>query len=159
MSQDIFNHTQRFGDAFSVDEATLTFDVGDGDTSGLGTLVQTVGIQYARPVQRIYELGAQRRTYYVVGRAEGNFSIQRLAAPQLIGGGFLEKFGNECDVETNNMAINVSDPSACSSNTPGQNMTLRYCLINSIALQMSVQNIALAENLSGMFASLSLNDS
>lgn len=158
MPADVFNHTQRFGDSFSVDEATLTFDVGDGDLSGLGTLVQTVQVQYARPVQRIYELGAARRTYYVVGRSEGNMSIQRLAAPEVIGGGFLRKFGDECQVDTNNLTITVSDPSTCSNNTPGQSMTMKFCLITSLSVQMSVQNIALAENIEIMFAMLTVTD-
>ena len=69
---DIFNAHPTFGGAFAMDEATLTFNIEgcDGIASatdaGLGYLVQGIQASYSRPVERMYELGPNKTTYYIV---------------------------------------------------------------------------------------------
>lgn len=166
MAQDLFGTTPSFGGAFSADEATLTFDRGNGDNGGLGYLVQGLTAQYGRPVQRIYELGPEKRTYYVVGRPEGTMSIQRLAAPGPINQAFLLDFSNPCRVKNNNMTIRINpgikDDKECqdtflAGRTVASEYQFRYCLISSIQFSISVQAITLQEGLQLTFSSMLVN--
>jgi len=156
---DIFGVQPSFGGAFAADEATLTFPDSD---SGLGQLVQGMSAQYTRPVQRIFELGAPKRTYYVVGRSEGQMGIQRLAAPGPVNADFLTRFANPCRVADNNMNVTVDSAAISEFNgtpcpdldTQASRYQFRYCLITSINFSISVQQIALQEGVNIMFAGM-----
>lgn len=180
---DIFNAAPTFGGAFAMDEATLTFSIGNTDGStggdddgGLGMLIQSTNLSYARPVQRFYELGPHKRTYYVAGRAEGRAQISRLSAPQAVQSGFLRRFSDICTVDSHVLNIAASPAITCngtgfnSSNTGlakyasstkvrGNNIAparhrLEYCLIDSVSWQIAVQALALTEGISMVFAAL-----
>lgn len=155
---DIFSATPTFGGAFAMDEAMLTFGVRGGD-GGLGFLIQSVSVQYDRPVQRIYELGPRKTTYYVTGRSEGRMQISRLAAPAPVSSSFMKQYANVCNVQDNNMIINATPSAQCTGTIGGQPITaskykFSYCLIESFALQMAVQAIALTESISMVFAAM-----
>lgn len=165
MGTDIYNSRLSFGGAFSLDEATLTFSGLPGSDGGLGFLIQSVGIQYARPVQRIFELGPRKTTYYVVGRAEGRMAINRLAAPAPVNTAFLTQFADVCNVQNNTFSIDARPSTRCSTglinvaNTQDARYKFHYCIVDNVSFQMSVQAIALTENLSLMFAAMELDDS
>lgn len=155
---DVFGSSApKFGGAFSVDETTLTFDTGGSGNGGLGTMVQSVSGNYARPIQRIFDLGPDKRTYYVVGRSEGGMEIQRLAAPEPIATGFIEKFSDPCRVETNTMSIDTRpEDQLCNNQQRGFDARdFSFCLIGNLSFGVSVQQIALTEGLQMMFASMS----
>lgn len=116
--QDLFTglRTPKFGGAFAMDEATLTFasnSLNGAPGGGLGLLVQGMNAQYGRPVQRMYELGPNKYTYYVLGRAEGRMQISRLAAPQPVNANFVRTFSNVCNVEKNQLEIMARSALAC----------------------------------------------
>ena len=169
-AQDIFGVKPTFGGAFSADEATLTFTLDDGKDGGLGLLVQGLNARYIRPVQRIFELGPQKQTYYVVGRSEGTMNIQRLAAPGPISTKFIFKYANPCRVTDNHITITV-DPGVHSQFTAGgierncpppgtqaSRWHFDFCLITSLAVAITVQTITLQETIDLMFASMSLEE-
>lgn len=182
--------TPKFGGAFAMDEATLTFASKALDSNlpgGLGLLVQGMNAQYGRPVQRMYELGPNKYTYYILGRAEGRIQMSRLAAPQPVNTNFIRSFSNVCNVENNQLEIMARSAMACNgdkfvgalsneNNTPGgdtpaitdqQNGLLGgsagtsskysfgYCLVDNIAFSISISAIAMTENVSMVFASMS----
>lgn len=155
----IFGSKPTFGGAFAMDEATLTFSTNGAADGGLGFLVQSLSVQYQRPVQRIFELGPKKTTYYVTGRAEGQMQIARLAAPAPVNNAFLTKFSDVCQVDNNFMSITVGSGATCTGTIAGQPITpsrykFSYCLIASIAFQIAVDAIALTENISMVFAAM-----
>ena len=155
MPNDIFSsNVPKFGDAFAADETTLTFDVGDGSNGGLGALVQNFQANYQRPVQRIFELGKNKKTYYIIGRAEGQATIQKLAAPSPIGHSFIEKFADPCQVSSNNMAVAATPGYECDNSQVAGRWEFRNCLIQSLQFQVDVQAIALTEGVQLAFASM-----
>lgn len=152
---DIFGTKPKFGDAISVDETTLTFDVGSGSDGGLGALVQSVTASYQRPIQRLFELGQDKNTYYLVGRAEGNCAIQRLAAPGPINYAFLRKFADVCQVDTNHFTLGASTGLLCDRVTAVDSRhTFNHCLITGIQFSISVQAISLTEGVNLVFAAM-----
>lgn len=174
---DYFNANPTFGGAFAMDEATLTFAAGAGNDveTGLGQLVQQMQVQYSRPVQRIFELGMSKATYYVVGRAEGNISISRLAAPGTIQDDFIQKFSDICRVPNNTFNVTPSPGVDCDDdaavNVTGENFTpitrgnvkvkrfqFDYCLVTGIQFSMDVKALGLTENMSMIFAKMSSHD-
>lgn len=183
---DIYGNTPTFGGAFAMDEATLTFAIPTGGLSGipvdagLGYLIQNVNVQYTRPVQRIFELGPKKTTYYVTGRAEGRMQIGRLAAPAPVNTAFLSTFANVCNVANNTLVITARPGIACGAGTRDENgqialgslggvngvggqqgkpsrYTFNFCLIDAVQFQMSVQALALTENMSLVFAAMSID--
>jgi len=156
----IFGSLPAFGGAFSMDNATLTFTISGAGDGGLGFLVQSVQAQYARPVQRVFELGPSKATYYVTGRPEGQMSIARLAAPAPVNAVFLEKFSKVCNVEDNNIVLAVKPGADCPGGTiagkPVQASRWKFsnCLISAIAFQIAVDQIALTENLTLVFTGM-----
>ena len=176
MAGDIYGAIPTFGGAFAMDEATLTFALGsstDDPDGGLGFLIQSVNVSYNRPVQRIFELGPTKTTYYVAGRSEGRMQISRLAAPAPVHNTFLTRFADVCNVAQNTMTIEAN-PATCTTDTGigsltagfGANGTLngrnvvpsrylyKFCLIDGLSFSISTQSLALTENLSLVFASM-----
>lgn len=158
---DIFGTAPTYGGGFSMDEATVTFPLADGD-GGLGLLVQSVSSSYQRPINRIFELSKQKTTYYVAGRQQGTIGIQRLAAPRAVSQSFLEKFADICQVQNNTFSISA-DPgiSNCSASgnplaadAQGQRYTFSYAIITQLGFNISVNAFALSESLSMMFVGL-----
>ena len=158
---DIYGAMPTFGGAFSADEATLTFalDGNRDDDGGLGLLTQGFSATYARQVQRIFELGPDKRQYYVVGRPEGTINIQRLAAPGPVSQGFLNKFANACNVKDNTMGISVDPGVLCfeGENVEASRYNFTFCLINNVGFSISVQQITLQEQVAMMFASMDVD--
>lgn len=166
MPTDIYGRSQVFGGAFSVDETSLTFSgsAGSAGTLGssgtLGALVQNVQGQYQRPVQRIYELSSEKRTYFVAGRAEGGLNIGRIAAPGPITTDFLKQFGDICNVRSNHMAINAGGV-GCANNSIGSNASkydIHFCFISGISFQIAADQIAMSENLQMTFMSFNITN-
>lgn len=157
MGVDIYGSSPSFGGAFSADEAVLTFELESGSDGGLGFLTQGMNARYARPVQRIFELGPQKRTYYVVGRAEGALSISRLAAPAPVSQNFLTRYANVCNVKKNNITVTANpgtNPDCPPENTTPSRYMFRFCLITNLAFGISVQAITLNEQIDLMFSSM-----
>jgi len=155
---DIYGANPTFGGAFSSDQASLVF-TSEGD-AGLGLLTQGLQATYARPIQRIFELGDGKTQYYVIGRAEGTLNITRLAAPGPVSISFLTKFADPCNVKHNNISITVNagtleDCPIEGSNAGPSKYQFGFCLINNLGFSISTQAIALQEQVSMMFASMS----
>lgn len=165
---DIFstNIQPAYGGSFAMDEAVLTFSGLPGGDGGLGFLIQSVSVQYTRPVQRIFELGPRKVTYYVAGRPEGRMQIQRLAAPAPVQSSFLTQFSNICNVPNNTFSITTRPGTLCTGinaivsqdSTVDSRYTFKYCIIDNVAFTMSVGQMAMTENISLMFAAMSIDD-
>lgn len=166
MSVDIFQGSKAFGGAFKIDEATLTFS-GEGNIAGqlegLGAFVQNVQIQYSRPAQRMNSMGTNE-TYYITSKPEGRLQIGRLIAPSKVATKFLENLANVCKVNQNTLVINTGNAYYCdaSGNEEVENAEIKLkmsnCLLDNLTYSMSMQSLAMAQNLSIMFSALEISD-
>lgn len=155
---DIFNNTPSYGGSFSVDAASLTFG-GAAAAANLGALVQGVSGQYTRPLQRIFDLTPQHYTYYIVGRPEGQLTIQRLAAPGAVSTAFLSQFADICQVTTNTMSISTATSTLCSNQavpSVPSTYTFSYCLMSGYQISIAVQQISMSEGIQIAFAGFSI---
>jgi len=148
----VFGGTPKFGAAFTTDSAVVTFGTGGAEDGGLGALVQSVQWQYGRPIQRFYELGAEQRTFFVIGRAEGRLNISRLAAPGPITNAFLKQFSDPCQLENNTLTVGSTSEEACNNTEFGDSSyEFKWVLVDGVGGQINVQSIILLESVSAQF--------
>lgn len=80
---DVYGKNQQYGATSFVTADTMILIV-SGDAGDITEyLVQQVAIQYARPLNRIYEIGSSN-TYFAPGRAAGTCQISRIVGEYLI---------------------------------------------------------------------------
>lgn len=165
MGVDLFNGSTAFGGAFQVDEATLTF-AGEGglpgNLDGLGAFVQNVQIQYSRPAQRMNDMGTNS-TYYILSKPEGALQIGRLFAPKTVTTSFLKNLADVCNIQNNTLVVTAGNAYLCGPDGEeftGDNVRLKMsnCLLSNLAFSMSLQSLAMAQNLSIMFSKLEIDD-
>lgn len=160
MPADIFSRGGNdFGGSIAADSARLVFSASGLADGGVGLLTQNVSINYSQQINRIYELGTQK-TYFVVGRAQGQVSLGRVLGPRAVQLGFYQKFGDACNAAENN--IDFLADTGCTQ-TGGQvvNFTngvysfgVRNAVIMSIAISVATQDMVINEQLQMMFVSL-----
>ena len=95
-----------FQGSFAADAARVVFASNQPGNNasflGVGLITQQISIQYAQSISRIYEIGTNY-TYLVVGRTQGQLSMQRVLGPRPIQLAFYTKYGNACNAASNNL--------------------------------------------------------
>lgn len=160
MTTDIFSRGgQDFGGSFAADAAKVVFSQADVNDGGVGLLTQNLAINYTQQITRLYEIGTQK-TFYVVGRAQGQVSMGRVLGPRPVQLGFYQKFGNACNAAENN--IDFLADTGCTQ-TGGQvvNFTegvyafgIRNAVITSIGITIAAQDMIINEQLAMLFVAL-----
>lgn len=158
---DIFGRVdQLFGGGLSADSMFMTWP--SLPAGGAGLLVQSIGLQYQQPVRRIFELGPGRvnpdsgtrsqLTYYIVGRPEGNFQMQRIFGFAAIGTQFYKTYGNPCN---ENPSLSFNANAGCNGNDNGQSMiwTLDGVLLTAVGMTATAQEMVIQDTVGGMFIS------
>lgn len=160
---DIFSRSNRFGGVMSPDGATLIFsgangldNLGPAESGGVGLVTQGANIGYAQTFTEFYELGTSAK-YYVAGRTSGQIGIQQILGPRRISVAFYRKYGNICNMASNNLGLQIG--TGCTpGGTPaaGFTMSMRTTFINSLQYQMASRDNVLNQSLQGVFSSLDL---
>lgn len=155
--QDLYGRlAPQFGGAFAADSAILAF-AGLGLAGGVGLLTQQLNFSYQQQITRIYEVGTNW-TYYVVGRAMGNFSLARVLGPRPLIFSFYSVYGNACNAATNTITFSMQQ--GCYSPLDPQALaTLRFmwlvgCVIQSVGFSAQAEQMIINEQAQGMFVSL-----
>lgn len=141
---------------FSADAALVTFGNGVGAVAGVGLLTQQVNWQYAQQITRLYEVGT-RKTYYIVGRTQGNAGLARVLGPRPVALAFYAVYGDACRAGTNTLNFSAStgcDPAAPGSNNNGFNLTLTGVVIQSVSGAVRAEDMLINEQLALMFIAL-----
>ncbi len=167
---DIFGRaSDAFGGAFAADAAKVTFAqdpgiLGSGEglngfsnNGGVGLLTQNLSFQYTQQVTRIYELGTNY-SFYVAGRTQGSLSVGRILGPRPVALAFYQKYANVCDAATNHLDIELSAGCKVIGEFQGQTyaFSLKFCVITSIGVSMTAQDMIINEQLQVMFGSLGM---
>ena len=151
----IFNRGgSKFGGAVSADACQFTFTGGHA-----GLLTQNMQIRATRDVSRLWEIGSNY-TYYVGGRAAGTFGLARIVGPVPLSKAFFDRFTDVCRAEDN--VINISGVVGCSP-TDGlrgaYDAALANVVIVDFGINISMNDMVLNQNISGMFNSLKWDES
>ena len=160
---EVFTRTQLdCGGSMSADHGVMTL------SGGLSpVLMQSVGLQYAQQVTRIYELGELGETanmYYVGGRSQGNCSIAQVVGPPTQLAAFFERYGDVCMACCNSIQLaldNSCEDTGCGTLEPpdegdsgGANMTLNFVVLTQIGLAVAAQDLIISQQNQLMFSGL-----
>lgn len=116
---DVFGREElTFGGAFAADSAVVNFSTLDCQLAnlagqqgqlqgGVGMLAQQIQFSYTQPIQRFYELGAQK-VYYFAGRPSGQGTIARMVGPRKLSTDFYRRLGNVCCADKNILTISAA---------------------------------------------------
>lgn len=159
MTTDVFNRAgQDFGGAVAADAARVVFAAPDLSGGGVGMLVQQLGLNYQQQVTRVFEVGSDK-TFYIVGRTQGQVSMARILGPRPVQLGFYTKFGNACNAATNN--INFVADAGCPGNNGGTSFssgtyafTIKFAVIIQLGITIQAQDMVINEQVGMMFAAL-----
>ena len=126
----------------------------------MGLLIQRLQITYQQQVNRLYEVG-HPAIYYVGGRTNGEATVDRVIGPRTVARQFYEKFGDVCEARSNTLQFSVR--TGCGTDISGQQFrgyasyTAHFCVIISIGLGVTAQDMQINENLRIMFSSFEYN--
>ncbi len=141
MARDIFGRVKTTGTPFKTDNVTLIFSGNETDS----LLVQTLSVQYAQDVRRVYEIGSTN-VYLMAGETSGQMQFTRVVGPKPIQTRFLSRFGDLCQVNQNRVAFDLGSEISC---VPGarSSLTCSGCHISSVGWNVGAQPLVITENL------------
>lgn len=154
MAFDLFGRQEAvFGGAYSADSAILSF----AGITGVGLLTQSLNFGFNQSVSRIFEIGTIYQ-YYVVGRASGTFTLNRVLGPRPLAFTFYSIYGNACNAATNTIAFSMQqgciDPNDPTGVATLATLSMLGCVIQSVGFSAQAEHMNVNENVSGMFVSL-----
>jgi hypothetical protein len=158
---DVFNNQTKYGGSFRANELAMTFSLGQGADIGVGLMIQQLQGQYQQSVTRIWEISADNRSYYVIGRAEGQASVGRIRGPFELKDAFLDTYGNACKVATN--VINIGgvksgcDAQGNTRTNSNIHYRLEHVILTGMGFGVGAENMVMNESQNLYFAALSRN--
>lgn len=159
MPVEVFTDTRAaFKGAFRSDTSRLTF-ANLGTAQDVGTLVQSFQLGFQQAIMRLFEIGSTN-FYYVAGRAQGSGSLQRVIGPQKLLMAFYERYGKICNAARNDIVFSGRFQCETDNGQEGANGSIkaRNVVLNSIAYNMTAQDMLIGESSSFIFAALELSE-
>lgn len=145
---DIFGRADQFGATLSADATKVTFN-----NFRKGFLVQQIQLTYSQNVTRIFELSSNSQ-YYVVGRPQGNVTLNRVVGPGVVGTAFINQFADACNAPSNTISFTSESGCSTGSVSTGPTYTMHNALITSMGVQVASNNMLINENFQMIFAGL-----
>lgn len=151
--------------------------------SGLGLLIQRVGLDYRQGVRRIFEIGpgiipgtafpaalcdvpananlatcANRTqpTYYIVSRPEGRMQFNRFVGPNALSLCFYRKYGSPCSPNVITLSGRAGCNAASAQANPLMTWIMNGVLIEGLNMDVTAQEMVIQEGISAMFAGLNI---
>lgn len=164
MPNELFSRTEvDFGGGF---HAQFGLIAPNGHLTGM--LMQNLGVQYGQNVTRLYEIGTANkptRVYYVTGRAQGNLTAAHVVGPGISLKGFYKQFSDPCNARKNQLTIDLTanscadvDPIQKAQKAGGFRYNMKFCVLMSVGMNVSSQDLLIGENSNLMFTGLELAD-
>lgn len=129
------------------------------DADGIsGLLMQSIQVQYQRPITKLFELGvagSPSKVYYVEGRPQGNVTIARIIGFSVTIKTFYEKYGSSCSENklrldlTSAQCIEIPRPAP-----PPVGLQLHGCVLTSVGFNIQAQQLVVNENSTMEFANM-----
>jgi hypothetical protein len=163
---DIFANTNlSFGGAFSAARGIISM----GTLNGI--LMQNLNINYQQNITRIYELGnlgALMNVYYIGGRSSGTASVAHILGPNVQLAAFYSQFSDVCQANNNSLQIGLGGgtcsfsgattalpaPAALGATPASFSYTAQYCVLMSVGLAVSANDIVINSQSQIMFSNL-----
>lgn len=147
--------------------------------AGLGLLIQRVRLDYKQPLRRIFELGPgvvastgqigtvcdvpnpptacssrTQYTYYIIGRPEGRFDMQRFVGPSAVTCAFYSTYGNPCGGNV----VTIGGQAGCNTGVaaPYIQWTMSGLVLDGYTADATAQEMVMQEGLSAMFVGLNV---
>lgn len=148
---DIFNRiSDVFGGSFPVDRVRVTFPaLANAAGSEVGLVMQSLRMNYAQQISRLYELTSPA-LYYVGGRTAGSGATQRIIGPRKLSAEFYRTYGDVCNARTNTLAFRAS--SGC-VNPQVAAYTAHFVVIQAVDVGVASTDLLINEALNFMFSS------
>jgi len=164
VATDIFSRDNRIGGVISPDGAKLIFSAGPdvlagGDPGGTGLTTQGIDLGYQQSFNQVYSLGTNEK-FFIAGRSQGQFGAARILGPRPVSIGFYRKYGNICNMPTNDVALMISSGCGAGNTLIGGSGQMSFNLsgvfVNALQFSAQSENNVLNERLQSAFASLDL---
>jgi hypothetical protein len=149
MARDIFNRDVDLGQPLAADAVRALL----GDTGESDLMMQSIQIQYAQRVTRLWELGSAK-TFFFAGRTEGSIGAKRIIGKTNASMSFIKQYGDVCNVQKNSIGLTLKAGCTEAGNLATQNLTASGCVIQSCAYSVQAQDMVINEEVSLMFARL-----
>lgn len=152
---DIFGRANSgFGGAFTSALAQINIS-GDGAGDIDKILITNLQANYNQPISRVYEI-ASDRTYFVVGRPDGNGNIGSVFGPKRYSQIAYQRLANPCNA--NNVEFKFDQNASCDEqgNPTGRGWGRRLTrvVLQSLGFQVNAQDMLINENIGFQFATL-----
>jgi hypothetical protein len=151
---DVFKRTElNFGGAFAADKGLIT------PNKGLtGVMMQNLSLNYSQAVTRIYEIGMAGKTpsmYYIGGRSQGQMQAAHVIGPRIAMKAYYDAFSDVCEAATNDINIKLTKVD-CGSSGGSRSIgyKAKFCVLVSIGVTVSAQDMVINENSQLMFSNL-----
>jgi hypothetical protein len=153
MPADIFGRSDtKLGGAMSSDATRVTFS----GLSGTGLLLQSLQLQYAQTITRLYALDTPY-TYFVAGRTDGSMRAGQVVGPKGVVTAFYQRYSDVCN-STSNMQMRAA--AGCHTDESGSmTLTITNPVIKSFGVNMSAQQMMINVDLDMTFVSLDIQGS
>lgn len=149
MAEDIYGAGGAVGGVF---KGTLVSLVIGGDEAAKGSLVQSIAIDYALQVNRIWELGSED-TYFVIGHTNGTAQLNKIVGK--VGNDILEQISDACTSVNKTISVSSTAHSqACDNTALDFDLAIQGPILNRRSFSINADNFMITESASIMFASL-----
>lgn len=154
MALDLYGREEPvYGGAFSADSALLNF----AGITGVGLITQQLNFSYQQNVTRIYEVGTNFQ-YYIVGRAQGTVSMNRVLGPRPLAFAFYTQYGNPCNAASNTIQLSFSQGCENAEDAQAQDtlstMSLLGVLLQNVGFSVQAEQMMINEQAQAMYVSL-----
>lgn len=151
---------------FSANKVKLQFAANGARSPISGVLVQSINFTYSQSISRIYEIGDQAQNsgqanmYYVVGRTQGQATVQRVVGPQATIAQIYSQYGDACKACVNDLVLNFNEQACCVGGKAGTTgdmqlmFTLKFCVLQQVGAALNANDMIVNENTSIMFSDL-----
>lgn len=137
--KDIFGTNVQYGGSWVLDGGVLTL------SSGEDLIVNSVSVNYARPVSKIMPLNTAKQ-YLIAGRGGGTINLGMIVGPNNAVQKFLTQYTDPCKLSTNTLTINAT-PKTCVGSSTQQKVAMGfiayYCLVQSLTASVTAGDIAI----------------
>jgi hypothetical protein len=144
---DVFNRTVELGTPFKADAARLLVRaLADPDL-----VVQRIDFNYKQNITRLWEVGSGKQ-YYVGGRTEGGFTIQRVVGPRPVNAQFIKDYGDVCKVADSHLTLDF-ESGGCEG-VLESSVKLKGVVLTQVAYAVQAADMTISEQVQGLFTSM-----
>jgi hypothetical protein len=150
---DLYNSQAKLNGVFRGTNFALSVATSGGVTTD-GALIQDFSVQYARMINRIYELGTANQ-YYIEGATQGNAAISQIVGPSDVVSAIVDALSDICTAAERSVSLSAG-MKTCDGQA-ARSLTLGNAVISNFQMGGSAANFTVSSSAGIMFTRLDLN--